>query len=85
VDHNLISDPTQQASIVADAEDRSATACLTVLFGVQARYARFSLFAQYEAATSPSDDRLLQSSTQTILGGIRIGLGNGREGVTAGH
>ncbi len=84
VDHNLITDPSQQASILADAQDRSATASLTVLAGIQGRWKRFTVFAQYEASTSPSDDKLLQSSTQTFLGGIRIGLGNAREGVAAG-
>ena len=85
VDHNLITDPSQQATILADANDRSSSGFLTALVGVQGRWGRFTVFAQYQAATSPSDDKLLQSSTQTILGGIRIGLGSAREGISAGH
>lgn len=85
VDRNLITDPSQQASILADARDRSATGFLTFLAGIQGRWKRFTVFAQYEAATSPSDDKLLHGSTQSLLGGIRIGLGSAREGVSAGH
>jgi hypothetical protein len=84
VDHNLITDPSQQATILADARDRSATGFLTFLGGIQGRWKRFTVFAQYEASTSPSDDRLLQGSTQSLLGGIRIGLGTAREGISAG-
>ena len=84
VDHNLITDPAQQASILSAAEDASASGFLTMLVGLQGRWKRFTVFVQYEAATSPSDGMLLQSSTQTLVGGIRIGLGTAREGVTAG-
>lgn len=84
VDHNLITDPSQQATILADARDRSATGFLTFLAGVQGRWNRLSVFAQYEAATSPSSDKLLHGSTQSLLGGIRIGLGSARESVSAG-
>lgn len=85
VDHNLITDPSQQATILADAQGRSATGFLTLLAGIQGRWKRLTVFVQYEAATSPSDDRLLQGSTQTLLGGIRLGLGTAREGVSAGN
>lgn len=84
VDHQLITDPTQQQAILDDARSRSSTGFLTVLAGVQGRWKRFTVFAQYQAATSPSDDKLLHGSTQTILGGLRIGLGSAREGVAAG-
>ncbi len=84
VDHNLITDPTQQASITSAAEDASATASLTILGGIQGRWKRFTVFVQYEAATSPSDDKLLHGSVQTFLGGLRIGLGSARETITAG-
>lgn len=84
VDRTLVPDPSQQQSVLADARERSSTGFLTVLAGVQGRWKRFTVFAQYQAATSPSDDKLLQSSTQTILGGIRIGLGPAREGIVAG-
>ena len=84
VDHQLITDPTQQASILADARDRSSTGFVAVVVGVQGRWKRFTVFAQYQAGTSPSDDKLMHGSTQSILGGLRIGLGSAREGVAAG-
>lgn len=84
VDHQLITDPTQQQAILTDALDRSSTGFVAILAGVQGRWKRFTVFAQYQAGTSPSDAKLLHGSTQTILGGIRIGLGSSREGVAAG-
>jgi hypothetical protein len=84
VDHQLITDPSQQQAILDDARDRSSTGFVTILAGVQGRWKRLTVFAQYQATTSPSDDKLLHGSTQTLLGGIRIGLGSAREGVAAG-
>jgi len=84
VDQNLITDPTEQASLLADANNRSATTSLVILAGVQGRWKRFTVFAQYEAATSPSDSMLLHGSVQTFHGGIRIGLGSARETISAG-
>lgn len=84
VDHQQITDPVEQAAILADAKDRSATGFVTFLAGVQGRMGRVTIFAQYQATTSPSDDKLLHGSTQTILGGLRFGLGSAREGVAAG-
>jgi len=84
VDHQVVIDPVQQANVLADAKERSATGFLTLLGGVQGRWKRFTVFAQYQVTTSPSDDKLIHGATQTLLGGLRIGLGSAREGVTAG-
>jgi hypothetical protein len=84
VDHQQITDPVEQAAILADARERSASGFLTALVGVQGRMGRVTIFAQYQAGTSPSDDKLLHGSTQTLLGGLRIGLGSARDGVAAG-
>jgi hypothetical protein len=84
VDHQQITDPVEQAAILADARDRSATGFVTILAGIQGHLKRATIFAQYEASTSPSDDKLLHGSTQTLLAGLRFGLGSAREGVAAG-
>ncbi len=84
VDHTLVVDPSEQATVLADARSRSSTGFLTLLGGVQGCWKRFTVFAQYQAGTSPSDDKLLHGATQTLVGGIRIGLGPAREGVAAG-
>ena len=83
VDHQLITDPTQQQSILDDARDRSSSGFVAVLVGVQGQWKKFTVFAQYQAGTSPSDDKLLHGATQSLLGGLRISLGTAREGVTA--
>ncbi len=86
VDHQLITDPTQQQSILDDARDRSSSGFIAIVAGVQGRWKSFTAFAQYQAGTSPSDDKLLHGATQSLLGGLRISLGTAREGVTAtGH
>jgi hypothetical protein len=84
VDRNVVVDPAQQATVLADARSRSSTGFLTLVGGVQGRWKRVTVFAQYQASTSPSDDKLLHGSVQTLVGGLRIGLGSAREGVAAG-
>jgi hypothetical protein len=77
-------DPAQRQSILDDAHDRATSGFLTFIFGVQGRWNRFTVFGQYQAATAPGDDKLLKGANQTLVGGLRIGLGSAREGVAAG-
>lgn len=84
VNQQLQLDPVTAEEYLSDAEERSSSGFATFLAGVQAGVARIHIFAQYQATTSPSDDKLLQGATQTIMAGIRIGLGSAREGVAAG-
>jgi hypothetical protein len=79
-----ILDPTDRQTDLAAAQAASSTGFVTALVGVQGRWGRFTVFGQYQATTSPSSDNLLHGATQTLMGGIRIGLGSAREGVTAG-
>lgn len=81
---SAISDPTARQTLLATAQSASSTGFLTALAGVQWRWGRLNVFAQYQATTSPSSDRLLHGATQTLMGGIRIGLGSSRERDTAG-
>lgn len=79
-----ITDPTERETDLAAAQDASASGFLSILGGVQLRLGRLNVFAQYQATTSPSNDKLLQGATQSLMAGIRIGLGSAREGVAAG-
>ncbi len=79
-----VTDPTDRAFLLADAKDHSASGYLGALFGIQGRWGRVSAFGQLQAGTSPGDDKLLKGGFYTIHGGIRIGLGSAREGVSAG-
>ncbi len=72
----VVTDPSQRATLLSAAEDASASAFATILGGLQGRWGRMTAFVQYQATTSPSDDKLLKGATQSLLGGIRIGLGS---------
>jgi hypothetical protein len=47
--------------------------------GVQLRLARFAAFGQYQITTAPNG-RLLTGPTHAFMAGLRIGLGDAREG-----
>lgn len=79
-----ITDPTDRQTLLAAAEDASSSGFFSGLAGVQFRAGRLTVFAQYQATSSPSSDNLLHGAGQSLMGGIRIGLGNAREDVTAG-
>ncbi len=48
--------------------------------GVQIRVANFAVFGQYQITSSPEFGSLLIGPTHTFTGGLRISLGNSREG-----
>ncbi len=79
VDPSLNLDPATAQAEQDDAKSHSTSGFLTLLFGVQGRMGRVTIFAQYQAGTSPSEDNLLRGSTQTVMAGVRIGLGSTRE------
>ncbi|HEY4099486.1 MAG TPA: hypothetical protein VGM20_01260 [Gemmatimonadales bacterium] len=81
LDPSLSQGPVQDAATLSAAEDASASAFLSFVAGVQGRWKRFTVFGQYEANTAPSDDKLLKGAGQSLLGGLRIGLGSAREGI----
>jgi len=84
IDGNLITDPADQATLLADAKEHSASGFLSFVGGIQGRSGRYTLFAQYEASTSPSDGQLLHGAAQTLLAGLRVGLGSDREQIGGG-
>lgn len=84
IDPDLMLDPATEAAALTDAESQSTSGFLTLLAGVQGRWGRVTAFAQYQAGTSPSNDNLLRGASQSIMGGIRIGLGSTREKVSDG-
>ena len=83
-DQRRVTDPTERQAALAAAQDASSSGFFTGLAGVQWRMGRLNVFVQYQASTSPSYDNLLHGAAQTLMGGIRIGLGAAQEGVTAG-
>jgi hypothetical protein len=79
-----ITDPTETATLLSNAQQESASAFATFVGGLQGRAGRMSVFVQYQATTSPSSDNLLKGPTQTLVAGLRFNLGSAREGVKAG-
>lgn len=80
----VVQDPFQRDELLDAAKEASSSGFLTIMAGVQGRWNRFTVFAQYQLGSSPSDDKLLKGATHSIHGGIRIGLGSAQEGVRAG-
>jgi len=79
-----ITDPFEQASLLAAAKDASASAFASFLAGVQGRWGRLTVFGQYQIHTSPDNDKLLRGAMHSVHGGVRVALGSSREGVRAG-
>lgn len=56
----------------------------TAVAGIQFRSNRLAIFGQYQITTSPRSGKLLTGPTHSLVGGIRLGLGPAREGVSGG-
>jgi hypothetical protein len=81
-----VSDPVTKAALLSGAQDAAASGFWTGLFGVQGRAGRMTVFGQAQIASAPGDDKLLKGTSYSIVGGVRIGLGSAREGLTSnGH
>lgn len=79
-----ITDPFEQAALLAAAKDASASAYASFLAGVQGRWGRLTVFGQYQIHSSPDADKLLRGAMHSIHGGVRVALGSSREGVRSG-
>ena len=86
--------PTNPAAFQSDANELGSSGFGTFVGGLQFQVGRLMAFGQYQITTSPSTHavsdgsgtvvavgRLLDGPTHTFTGGLRIGLGNAREGV----
>jgi hypothetical protein len=77
--------PEDAATATEEAKNRGSTGFAALLGGVQYRVSpRFQLFAQYQITTAPASGKLLVGPTHAALLGIRLGLGDAREGVKGG-
>ena len=77
--------PEEAAEVIDEAVDRGSTGFGSLVGGVQYRVSpRLVLYGQYQITTSPAAGKLLIGPTHTIVGGIRLGLGNAKEGVRGG-
>lgn len=77
----VVTDPFERDALIEAAEDGSTSAFATFLAGLQGRWGRVTVFGQYQLQSAPGDDSLLDGVMHSLHGGIRIALGNSREGV----
>lgn len=76
---DIVSDPSTRAMLQSASEDAATFAAATAVAGLQGRWGRFNVFAQYQIGSKPNDSRLLTGVTHSVTAGIRIGLGSARE------
>jgi hypothetical protein len=73
--------PATAPAAQALAESAGSIGFGTAIGGVQARVDRFVVFGQYQFTTAAASGKLLVGPTHTFSAGMRISLGNAREGV----
>jgi hypothetical protein len=73
----------RQAALDA-ANDAGSTGFGAALLGLQFKLDRFALFGQGQITTSAARTKLIVNPTVTLTGGLRISLGNAREGLSGG-
>ena len=77
--------PEDAAAATEEAKNRGSTGFASLILGGQYRVSpRFVLFGQYQITTSPASGKLLIGPTHGAVLGIRLGLGDAREGVKGG-
>ena len=80
----VVQDPSARQLLLTTAQDASTSGFMTGLAGLQGRWKRLAVFAQYQIHSSPSDDKLLKGALHSFHVGLRFGLGSAKEGVRAG-
>lgn len=81
----IFTDPTAAADAAEAANERGSTGFASFTGGVQARITlRAVLFGQYQITTAPASGKLLMGPTHTLVAGVRLGLGNAKEGIRGG-
>jgi len=95
--HVVNPQPTSPAAVQSDANELGSSGFGTFLGGVQFQVGRLMAFGHYQITTGSSNQfvvdngtlfasgRLLQGPTHTFVGGLRIGLGSAREGISRGY
>ncbi|MEO8199296.1 MAG: hypothetical protein ABI679_02135 [Gemmatimonadota bacterium] len=76
--------PDEQSNARAVAKDLGSSAFASVVAGLQLQVGAVALFGQYQLTSSPADGRLLIGPTHSFTAGLRLSLGNAREGVSGG-
>ena len=71
--------PEQAALSAQEAHDRTTTAFMSGLAGVQFRLGRLAAFGQYQINSAPAPGNLIRGTGHSLQAGLRFSLGNARE------
>ena len=80
----VFSSPAAAAESAQEANDRSGSAFMSLLAGVQFRVGRMAAFGQYQISTAPQAGMLLRGTGHSIMGGLRFSLGSAKEDIKGG-
>jgi hypothetical protein len=84
LDGEVFNSPEQAAQSAAEANDRSGTAFMSFLAGVQFRVGRMAAFGQYQLTSAAAAGHLLRGEGHSLMGGLRFSLGSAKEGIRGG-
>jgi hypothetical protein len=84
LDGEVFNSPDQAAQSAAEANDRSGTAFMSFLAGVQFRVGRMAAFGQYQLTSAAAAGHLLRGEGHSLMGGLRFSLGSAKEGIRGG-
>jgi len=80
----VFSSPAAAAESAQEANDRSGSAFMSLLAGVQFRVGRMAAFGQYQINTAPAAGMLLRGTGHLLMGGLRFSLGSAKEDIKGG-
>ncbi|HTL04665.1 MAG TPA: hypothetical protein VL241_02895 [Gemmatimonadales bacterium] len=80
----VFSSPAAAAESAQEANDRSGSAFMSLLAGVQFRVGRMAAFGQYQINTAPAAGMLLRGTGHMLMGGLRFSLGSAKEDIKGG-
>lgn len=76
---------TSQAALSAqEAYDRTTTAFMSALAGVQFRVGRLAAFGQYQLSSAPAPGNLIRGTGHSLMAGLRFSLGSAKEDIKGG-
>ncbi len=80
----VFSSPAAAAESAQAANDRSGSAFMSLLAGVQFRVGRMAAFGQYQISSAPAAGNLIRGTGHSIMGGLRFSLGSAKEDIKGG-
>lgn len=83
--NGFFSSPDEAAAATEEAKNRGSTGFGSFVGGIQYRIStKMTIYGHYQITTAPSSGNLLVGPSHTLVGGVRFGLGNAKEGIRGG-